>query len=99
MSNNSIVKTVLVELYKLCSLGLETGNWVSNVKSIFQKHDMLHSFNMENVSKVEIDDCLDLLKSSLHKSFEIRCMRDVNQNPILRTYSLYKTEFGREPSI
>ena len=70
MSRNSIGKNLFLELYKLCLLGLETGNWVSNVKSIFKNHDMLHYFNMENVSKVEIDD-------------EIKCMQDVNQKPIL----------------
>ena len=91
ISSNSIVKNIFLELYKLCSLVVETWNWVSNVKSIFQNHSMLHYLNMENVSEVEIDDCLDLLKSSLCKSFQVQCMQDVNQKPILRTYCLHKT--------
>ena len=94
-----LLKKGFLSLYTLCSLGLETGNWVLNVKSIFQKHDMLHCFNMENVSKVEIDDCLDLLKSFRCKCFEIQCIQDVNQKPILRTYCLYKTEFDLEPYL
>ena len=57
------------------------------------------TFNMENVSKIELDDCLDLLKHSLYNSFEIQCMQDVNQKPILRTYCLYKTEFGLMPYL
>ena len=63
MSSKSIVTKVFLELYKLCSQSLDTGNWVSNVKPIFQKINMLHYF--KNLVRLWLATKLDVENTTL----------------------------------
>ena len=82
-------------MVKLDSLGLTAGNWLSNVKEIFYMLNVTEYFKPD-ISKFEIEKCLKQVNRKLTNDFEEKCMENINLQPVLRSYFLYKTTFKME---
>ena len=96
MNNNPIVKKVFLELDKLDKLGLVQNNWVTDVRKLFNTCNVKHLFNEDDVSLNNCDSIMNDIKTKLQLDYVDKCMANIKQLPILRSYCKFKMEFGME---
>ena len=94
MGENTIAKIVFNELERLDDIGFK--NWVSNVNDLAGEFGIaLH--NLENTGA-----CIDQIKKTVMSQYENKWLKNINNidvNPLLRTYRLFKDKFFLEPYL
>jgi hypothetical protein len=96
LNNYSVVKNVFLQLQMLDRLGFVKNNWVSSVKNIFIKLDLVHYYEMINPPKGVVDKCMEEARTKLNDDYSKLCLEDISNMPVLRTYCKFKTEFKME---
>ena len=88
---DSVVKSVFLESKRQCELGHR--NWYTKVLELAQSYNLcIDSLDDSNATK-------HLIKSTVTAKYVSDWhakLQDINSNPILRTYKLFKTEFKWE---
>ena len=90
------VKSAYNSLLELNDLGQT--NWCTHVKHILYENQLAHVWEAQQLD----NNIMNTLIENIYKRFMDKCMQDVNnseQNPKLRTYKLFKTEFKQEPYL
>ena len=92
MSDDSMPKIVFDELMKLDNLGFST--WVTSVKSLALNYSV-DLFNSEYK-----DVYIQNIKRSVISQYQSKWLESINnidQNPLLRTYKVFKKKIPYEP--
>ena len=92
LPDTKIVKQVYNELNRLHQCGVKT--WVTKVCELAEQCHVDISSNIQNFKKyckVTVSNC--------YKHSWLLEVTNINRNPILRTYTMFKTEFGSERYI
>lgn len=94
MNDDCLVKKVFNELQRLESVGINT--WVTSVRELALRNqiDIDHGINPRYFKT----NCKLLLRHNFVNNWQSH-LNDEIHNPILRTYTLYKSEFGMEPYL
>ena len=98
LKDSQIVKKVFLELNRLDELGLCTNNWVSVAKGIFIRYG-LNCEDIKEMSITSFEKCVNEKRDEMKLIFENKCMLDIKEAPILRTFCKFKTKFGLEPYL
>ena len=93
MSEHHVAKKVLLELCKLDHLEFTKNNWVSTAKHVFSNQGI----SLEHIDRFDDAKKFDMfVKNHLYDNFENHCMQQITKLPVLRTYCLFKKEFGMD---
>ena len=94
LEDSYIVKKVFIMLKDLDALGYNT--WFSHVRMILEKYniDSLLESGCENIKMTT--ECIGKLKDQLFKDFSRKCMEELQNFPVLRTYKEFKSEHSLE---
>lgn len=93
LDNEHMVKKAYNSLYESHCLG--QNNWCSHIKALLYDHN--HQSNWDN-QIINIQD-VNVIKEKIYKKFMDNCLNQINNsddNPKLRTFKLFKTEFKLE---
>lgn len=89
LPDTKVVKQVYNELYRLHQCGVKT--WVTKACELAEQYEVDISSNDPNFKKY-----CKMTVSNCYKRNWLMEVTNTNRNPILRTYSLFKNEFGLE---
>ena len=92
LPDTKIVKQVYNELNRLHQCGVKT--WVTKVCELAEQYHVDISSNIQNFKKY-----CKMTVSNCYKHSWLLEVTNINRNPILRTYTMFKTEFGSEKYI
>ena len=94
MSEDSMPRIVFNELMKLDSMGFIT--WITSIKSLARDYCV-------DLCNTEYNDvCIQDLKRSVVSKYQsqwIRSINNIDQNPLLRTYKLFKKSYRMDPYL
>ena len=90
LSDNNLTKYVYNELSRLDALGFTT--WVSKARCLARKFDL--EIDCDNM-KIVKDICTSRIKHKFIDSWH-EAVQNIEANPIMRTYKLFKTSFEEE---
>ena len=54
---------------------------------------------VRKMSTINFEKCMNEKRDEMKLTFENKCMSDIKEAPILRTYCTFKTKFGLEPYL
>ena len=92
LPDTKIVKEVYNELNRLHQCGVKT--WVTKVCELAEQYHVDISSNIQNFKKY-----CKMTVSNCYKHSWLLEVTNINRNPILRTDTMFKTEFGSEKYI
>ena len=96
LDDTHLVKKAYNSLYELHELGQE--NWCTHIKNILSKNQLQLAWEEQYFD----NNMMNTFRENLHKDFiedNLMQINDTNNNPKLRTYKLFKTQYKMEPHL
>ena len=94
LKDNMIVKKVFIMLQDLDALGYNT--WFSNVRLILERYGIDSLLKGGCCDSNIVKECMEKLKDQLFNNFSRKCMEELQNFPVLRTYKKFKFEHSLE---